>query len=328
MLDAQTIESRTIIPQPLDVHTLDAGDNNVTFVSKTMGGDLKLAGLLFLPEGFDPSRQYPAVVLSGAFNQVKEQTCAVYGRKFAQQGYVALSFDHHGYGDSEGYIRHYEYTPARIEGIQDAVSFLRMQGFVNRERLFGVGICAGGTHMALTAVTDKRLKKIAVIGGMLVNTFVHFTANGRKKAQAMLESANKARQQWYETGKTVPFDALGFDDGTAEESKVTDQREGHDYYMTARAGAVTFPNYTHKTPEFFVEDNARHSARSIAKYLRTPTITIHGSKATTRVFSWLFHWSKRGPKKRVVIKGATHVDLYDRGQYVDQVIATAIDYFK
>ena len=211
---------------------------------------------------------------------------------------------------------------------QDAVSFLRTQGFADRERLFDVGICAGGSHVALTAVTDKRLKKIAIVGGMLVNTFVQFTANGRKKAQAMLESANEARQQWYETGKAVPFDALGFDDGTAENSKIADQREGYDYYMAARAGAVTFPNYTHKTPEFFVEDNARHSARSIAKYLRTPTITIHGSKATTRTFSWLFHWSKRGPKKRVVIKGATHVDLYDKDQFVDQVITAAIGYFK
>ncbi|MDE0697016.1 MAG: alpha/beta hydrolase [Boseongicola sp.] len=295
---------------------------------KPWGGDLKLAGLLFLPEGFDPSRQYPTVVLSGAFNQVKEQTCAVYGRKFARLGHVALSFDHQGYGDSEGCIRHYEYTPARIEGIQDAVSFLSMQGFVDRERLFGVGICAGGSHMALTAVTDKRLKKIAVVGGMLVNTVVQFTANGRKKAQAMLESANEARQQWYETGKAVPFNALGFDDGTAERSSIADLRESHDYYMTARAGAVTFPNYTHKTPEFFVEDNARHSARSIAKYRRTPAITIHGSKATARIFSWLFHWSKRGPKKRVAIKGATHVDLYDNDQYVDQVITAAIDHFR
>ncbi len=317
-----------MIPQPLDVHTLKTGENNVTFVSKTMGGDLNLAGLLFLPEGFDPSRQYPTVVLSGAFNQVKEQACAVYGRKFARLGYVALSFDHQGYGDSEGSIRHYEYTPARIEGIQDAVSFLSMQGFVDRERLFGAGICAGGSHMALTAVADKRLKKIAAVGGMLVNTLVQFTANGRKKAQAMLESANEARQHWHETGKVVPFDALGFDDGTAERSNIADLREGHDYYMTARAGAVTFPNYTHKTPEFFVEDNAHHSARSIAKYLRTPAITVHGSKATTRILSWLFHWSKRGPKKRVVIKGATHVDLYDKDQYVDQVIAAAIDYFK
>lgn len=328
MLDTPKTENRTIIPQPLDATTLKAGDNKVTFVSKTMGGDIMLAGLLFLPENFDPARTYPTVVLTGAFQQVKEQTCAVYGRKFAKQGYVALAFDHQGYGDSEGFIRHYEYTPAKIEGIQDAISFLSMQSFVDHERLFGVGVCAGGTHMAMTAMTDKRLKKVALVGGMLMNTFVHFTANGRKKTTAMLHGANEARQKWYESGEAVPFDALGMDDGTAKNSKIQDQLEGYDYYMTERAGAMTNPNYTHLTPEFFVEDNARHSARSIAKYLRTPAITIHGSKASTRIFSWLFHWSKRGPKKRVVIKGATHVDLYDRDQYVDQVIAAAEAYFK
>ncbi|WP_375750531.1 alpha/beta hydrolase [Vibrio sp. HN007] len=310
------------------IENLSPGENKVSFISRTMGGDLTLAGLLFVPEGFDPSKTYPTIVLTGAFNQVKEQTCAVYGRKFAKQGYIALSFDHQGYGESEGQIRNYEYAPSKIEGIHDAVSFLSMQSFVDRERLFGVGICAGGSHMAYAALTDKRLKKISLVAGMLVNTMVHFTANGKKKAEAMFEKANVVRQEFYESGKAIPFDALGMDDGTAKNSKIEDQRQGYDYYMTARAGAETYPTYTHKTPEFFVEDNARHSARAIARFLTTPTVTIYGSKATTKVFSWLFHWAKKGPKKRVSIKGAGHVDLYDKDQYVDQVIDATIAYFK
>lgn len=307
---------------------ISTGENKVRFVSRTMGGDLMLAGLLFAPANFDMSKKYPAVVLTGAFNQVKEQTCAVYARKLAELGYVALSFDHQGYGESEGLIRNFEYAPAKIEGIHDAVSFLSMQTFVDNQNLFGIGICAGGSHMAYTALTDKRLKKIALIGGMLTNTVVHFTANGKKKSQDMLESASIARQKFYETGQAVPFDALGMDDGTAKESKITDQKEGYEYYMTKRAGVETYPTYSHKTPEFFVLDNARYSARAIARFLTTPTITIHGSKATTKVFSWLFHWSKKGDKKRVVIKGATHVDLYDKDQYVDQAISAALNYFQ
>lgn len=104
-------------------------------------------------------------------------------------------------------------------------------------------------------------------------------------------------------------------------------KEGYDYYMTERAGAQTYPTYSHKTPEFFVLDNARYSARTVARFLTTPTITIHGSKATTKIFSCLFHWAKKGPKKRVSIKGATHVDLYDKDQYVDRAITVATDYF-
>ena len=304
-----------------------AGENKVKFTSMTMGGELKLAGLLFTPTNFDFSKQYPTVVLTGAFNQVKEQTCSVYARKLAEQGYVALCFDHQGYGESEGYIRNFEYAPAKIEGIHDAVSFLSMQTFVDTENLFGIGICAGGSHMAYAALTDKRLKKIALVGGMLVNTVVHFMANGKKKSQQLLEAASEARQKAYETGEIISFDALGMDDGTAKNSKITDQKEGYDYYMTERAGAQTYPNYSHKTPEFFVLDNARYSARAIARFLTTPTVTIHGSKASTKIFSCLFHWAKKGPKKRVSIKGATHVDLYDKDQHVEQAINAATDYF-
>lgn len=311
-----------------NLEALKAGENKVFFTSKTMGGDLRLAGLLFLPDGFDPSRKYPTVVFTGPFNQVKEQTGAFYGRKLAEQGYVTLSFDHQGYGESEGHIRHYEYAPAKIEGIQDAVSFLRMQGFVDRERLFGLGICAGGSHMAYAALTDKRIKKVAFVAGMMVNTLVQFTVNGTKKADAMLAAANEARQRFYETGELVPFDALGFDGDTAKNSKNREQREGYEFYMTPRAGAVTYPNYTHKTPEFFVEDNARYSARAIARFMTTPSITIYGSKASTRLFSWLFHLAKRRNKQRFAIKGASHVDLYDRDEYVDQAVGAMVDFFK
>lgn len=293
-----------------------------------MGGDVMLAGLLFVPDNFDPTKKYPTIVFTGPFNQVKEQTGAFYGRKLAKQGYITLSFDHQGYGDSEGQIRHYEYAPAKIEGIQDAISYLRMHDFVDRERLFGLGVCAGGSHMAYAALTDKRIKKVAFVAGMMVNTMVHFMVNGTKKSDEILEKANEARQKFYETGEAVPFDALSMDDGTAKSSKVKDQREGYDFYMTERAGVATYPNYTHRTPEFFIEDNARYSARAIARFLTTPSITIYGSKASTRFFSWLFQFAKKGNKKRVAIKGATHVDMYDKDEYVDQAVKEMVKFFK
>lgn len=304
---------------------IKSGLNEVTFISKSMAGDLKLAGHLYTPPNFDPNKQYPAIIFTGAFNQIKEQTGAVYGKKLAAKGYVFLAFDHQGYGDSEGLIRNYEYAPSKIEGIQDGISFLRMQDFVNRDRVYGIGLCAGGTHMAYTALTDKRLKKISLVGGMLVNPMIQFIANNRKKSDEILLKANEARQKFYETSTLVPFDALEMD--KAPESKLRDVRDGYDYYMTERAGAVTNPNYTPHTPEFYVEDMPRHSARAIARYITTPVLTIYGTKASTKIFSWLFHFSLKRPKKRVAIKGAYHVDLYDVEKYVDQVIDHVAAYF-
>ena len=44
-----------------------------------------LAANLYLPEDFDASKKHPTVIFSGPFNQVKEQTGAVYGRKLADR---------------------------------------------------------------------------------------------------------------------------------------------------------------------------------------------------------------------------------------------------
>lgn len=305
--------------------SLQAGKNKVTFKSQTMAGDLKLAGDLYLPENFSENNKYPTVVFTGPFNQVKEQTGAVYGKKLTKKGYITLVFDHQGYGDSEGVMRHIEHVPSKINGIQDAVNYLRTLSFVNKEQLYGLGICAGAGHLAYTAVTDKRIKKVAFVSGMLANNITHWFA-GKKTIQQKLKEANEARQKYYETEAYEPIDVL--DMANSENAKVSDQREGYDYYMTARAGQQTYPNYTHKTPAFFLEADARYDARNVANKINTPSITIYGSKAGTKVFSWLFNFKKRRPKKLVSIKGASHVDLYDVDKYVDQVVAKMDTFFK
>ena len=59
------------------MNEITAGRNDIRFKSQ---GHL-LAGHLHCPDGFDPSAQYPTVVFSPPFNQVKEQTGAIYGRQ-------------------------------------------------------------------------------------------------------------------------------------------------------------------------------------------------------------------------------------------------------
>ena len=88
---------------------------------------------------------------------------ALYGRKFAAKGFVALSFDHVGYGDSEGEIRNFENPAVKMESIRDAISYLRSLPFVDREKFYGLGACASGGHMPIVATTDKRLKAIAAV---------------------------------------------------------------------------------------------------------------------------------------------------------------------
>ncbi len=295
---------------------LKPGKNRVSFVSKSIAGNLNLVGDLYLPANFDASKKYPTIVFTGPILQVKEQMAAVYGKKFSEKGYVFLAFDHAGFGDSEGYIRSFDDAATKINDVQNAVSYLRTLPFVDRDKLYGIGGCMGANTMVYTALTDKRIKKIAVVSGMLANSIIF---QFDKEIDKKLADASEAMQKFYETGDVGLIELASTD--SAKNSKLQSVREGYDYYMTARGGQQTYPNYSHKASELTNLSFPRYNASSVAKYLRMPVITVYGTDADTKIFSWLlFHRKLKNPKKKLKIKGASHVDLYDKDEYVDQAV--------
>ena len=314
---------------------LTAGRNSIDFKATTIAGDLKLAADLYLPHDFDKDSKYPAIIYSGPFNQVKEQTGAVYGQKLAESGYAVLVFDHAGYGDSEGVIRNDENAFVKIENIRDAISFVGTLPFIDRERLFGLGICASGAYMAMVATTDKRLKAVATVSGMMSNKASYFEAMDRETVTAVIAQQNAGRQKAYETGVIEYVDALNME-AMADQPEGSPQREGYDYYMTARAGAVTYPNYSHLAPSFMMEAPMLADATSYAPYLYTPYIGIVGRKAMdpasgvlmTGPLTQKFYQQASEPKQFIEIEDASHVDLYDKEQFVIQAVEAMDGFFK
>ncbi len=303
-----------------------AGKNEVTFKSQ----GVNLAGNLYLPENFDTSNQYPTIVFSGPFNQVKEQMGAKYGEKFAAKGYVFLAFDHLGYGDSEGEIRDNENAFIKMESIREAISYLGTLSFVNREKLYGYGGCASGGYLPIVATTDKRLKAIATVSGMMNNTMNYFGVMTKEQLMPLFAMANEARQKAYETGEVEYYDALNMgaiDPANLPEGAVG---EGYDYYMTERAGAATYPNYSHLAPKTLMENVPLTSAVALAPYLYTPYLGIYGEEAMidTAPLTTMFYEAASEPKELFEVPGASHVSLYDIDEHVDQAVDKMDEFFK
>lgn len=146
---------------------------------------------------------------------MKEQAGSVYGPRFAALGYVVISFDHIGFGGSEGELRNNENAFVKIESIRDAISFMDTLRFVDRDKLFGVGVCASGGYIALVATTDKRLKAIASVSGMLGNQTSYFGTMHRETVTAVMAMQNAGHQKAYETGEVEYVDAVGSPDHSA-----------------------------------------------------------------------------------------------------------------
>ncbi|MFQ5472972.1 MAG: alpha/beta hydrolase, partial [Dehalococcoidia bacterium] len=94
----------------------------------------RLSGHLYLPDdgsGREPKR---AIVLAHGFTGVKELILPEYAKRFAAEGWIALTFDYRGFGTSEGQ-RGRLLAPDQCEDIRNAVTYACTRSDVDADRI-------------------------------------------------------------------------------------------------------------------------------------------------------------------------------------------------
>ncbi|MEM6532912.1 MAG: nuclear transport factor 2 family protein [Myxococcota bacterium] len=132
-------------------------------------GGVKLVGHLFFPPEFDSSERYPAAVVTGSWTSVKEQMPDEYASQLAERGFIALTFDFTGFGESDGSPRQFEDSKRKIADISAAVDHLSRHVNVSPDSLIGLGVCASSGYMAHAAANDDRIKRLVLVAPWLHN---------------------------------------------------------------------------------------------------------------------------------------------------------------
>jgi len=288
----------------------------------------RLSGDLYLPDGFDPKKKYPTVIYTRPGTQVKEQTGATYGKKLAIKGYAFLSFDPKNFGDSTGEVRNYESIHNMVPNTTDAISFLRMFPFVDRDRFYGLGACAGAPYICTVALGDKRIVAVATIVGNFDAAASLFGAYPKAVLDKMLEMAAEGKQRYYETGEYSTTHLFGGEQNLPPADSASQALKDAYAYYFIRAGQDKCPNYSPYFPTIGLPVDPARVFVNQAKYLNTPFLVIAGSNAFTRDMDRNVFEIAAEPKEWLLIEGASHMDLYDVDPYVDQAIEKIDDFYK
>lgn len=287
--------------------------------------NLMMSGIIFLPEGFDESKKYAALVVSHPAGGVKEQTAGLYAEKMAEHGFVTLAFDATYQGESEGTPRHLEDPNARVADVSAAVDYLTTLPYIDAEKIGAIGICASGGYVTAATKQDHRIKAMVSVSGVDIGEMYHvgWSGNGPDMdIPATLEAIGKQRIAEANGAETLILDWIG----KKEEIQLPEMLEGYEYYKTPRAQHCNATGALR-----FVDLQALIAFRAydrIDTLLTQPLLIVAGSEAGTLWSSRLLNEKAASKNKELVIlEGANHFDLYDQPEYVNQVVDKAVSFF-
>ncbi|MCE7646741.1 alpha/beta hydrolase [Vibrio fluvialis] len=272
---------------------------------------ITLAADLYQPK--NASGKLAALVLSGPFGAVKEQSSGLYAQTMAERGFVTIAFDPSYTGESGGEPRNVASPDINTEDFSAAVDFVGLLPNVDRERIGVIGICGWG-GMALNAVAiDKRVKAV-VTSTMYDMTRVmskgYFDSVTLEQRTAALEQLGQ--QRWADAEKGEPaYGPVSLELKGGEPQFVVEYAA---YYKSPERGfhprAINSnASWTVTTPLSFMN---MPILTYIAEISPRPVLFIHGEKAHSRYFSETAYEAAAEPKELMIIPGANHTDLYDQ----------------
>ena len=276
---------------------------------------ITLAGDLYLPKT-RTAAPLPAIVVSGPFGAVKEQSSGLYAQTMAERGFATLAFDPSFTGESGGEPRNVASPDINTEDFSAAVDFIGIQPFVDRERIGVIGICGWG-GMALNAVAvDKRVKAVATSTMYDMSRVMARGYNDsvtREQRTQMLEQLGQ--QRWADA-----------ENGVAAYGPVMNELKGgeaqflvdyHDYYRTPRG---YHPRAVNSNGSWTLTNPLSFMNMPLLSYIDEisprPILLIHGEKAHSRYFSETAYAAAAEPKELLIVPGANHTDLYDRADVI------------
>lgn len=293
-------------------------------------GSFELAAHLYLPEGFDAGRKYPAVVIATPGSSVKEQIGANYARALAAKGFLALAFDPAYQGESGGVPRDLEAPAERVADLRYAVDYLTALDHVDARRIGVLGICAGGGYAVNAAMTDHRIQAVGTVVPVNIGRAFRAAMTAAGSVADLLEDVARQATAEASGGQAVRHPWIPDTLQDAETAGITDidVLQAVTYYRTARGRHENSTNRRHyRSDALILGFDALHLAdQLLTQPVQVIVAGVGGSTGSLEDGRQLTQLA-RAAEDILIIEGARHYEMYDEPAYIAQAVQRLGEFF-
>jgi dipeptidyl aminopeptidase/acylaminoacyl peptidase len=272
----------------------------------------KLQGDVYTPDDLTPGEQRAAVLLCHGYTGVKDLYLPDNARALNQAGYVAMTFDYKGWGDSEG-SRSRLAPYSRVVDVQAAMTFLGLHPEVDADQMGIYGTSYGGATVSWVGAVDPRAKCIVSVVGI---------GNGQRWMSRV-----RRTDEWFDLLERSQADrARRATAGTSEfversEILLPDRQSAE----LAAAARRLNPAAINTIPLEYIDDTLGFNPEWIVDKISPRPIlfiTSDNDRLVPPEESEQLYAHAKEPKKLVVLKGYGHYEVYQEPAFSEVMGAT------
>ncbi len=277
---------------------------------------VRLVGDIYYPDDLKPSEQRAGIVLCHGYTGVKDLYLPDNARVLNEAGYVVMTFDYKGWGDSEG-SRSRLAPYSRVADVQAALTFLGTVPQVDAERLGIYGTSYGGATVVWTGAVDPRVKCVVSVVGIGDGARWMRSVRRPDEFHDLLERARQDRVQRVVDGKSefVKREEILLPDRQSAELAAAARRNN-----PAAVGTIPL-EYVDETLQFAPEWIVDRIAPRPVLFITTDDDRLVPPEESFRLYE------RAGePKKLVVLEGYGHYEVYMEPAFHEVMQATVAWY--
>ncbi len=277
----------------------------------------KLQGDVYSPDNLKPGETRAAILLCHGYTGVKDLYLPDNARVLNEAGYVAMTFDYKGWGDSEG-TRNRLAPYSRVIDVQAAMTFLGLQPEVDADRIGLYGTSYGGATVSWVGAVDQRAKCIVSVVG--IGNGARWMSRVRRVDEwfDLLERSKADRERRATTGELEYVER--------SEILLPDRQSAE----LAAAARRNNPAAINTIPIEYVDDTIGFNPEWIVDQVSPRPILFITSDNDRLVLpeeSEQLYANAKEPKKLVVLKGYGHYEVYAEPAF-SEVMAATLDWYR